>query len=79
MASISVRKLDDEVFLKLKVQADKNGVSMEEEVRQILTRGVSTQVGLGDMALNLFEGMHDFGEEALLIPEREAHEPIEFS
>ena len=36
MASITIRKLDDEVKQKLRTQAEKNGHSMEEEARQIL-------------------------------------------
>lgn len=54
MVNISVRKIDDEIVAKLRVQAAQDGVSMEEEVRQILERGVSSQNQLGNMALQYF-------------------------
>ena len=40
MASITIRKLDDEVKQKLRIQAATNGHSMEEEARQILRSGL---------------------------------------
>lgn len=36
MASITIRKIEDEVLMKLKIRAAANGHSMEEEARQIL-------------------------------------------
>ena len=36
MASLSVRKLDVNVYEQLRVRAAKHGVSMEEEARQII-------------------------------------------
>ena len=40
MASLSVRRLDGEVFRRLKIQAQRDGLSMEETVRRILTDAV---------------------------------------
>lgn len=40
MASITIRKLDDEVKARLRVQAAGNGRSMEEEARVILREAV---------------------------------------
>ena len=40
MASITIRKLDDEVKSRLRVRAASNGRSMEEEVRLILRGAV---------------------------------------
>ncbi len=37
MASITIRKLDDQVKLKLRVRAAEHGHSMEEEAREILS------------------------------------------
>ena len=54
MANISVRKLDDETAALLRVRAAKNGVSMEEEARQILKNAVSAPERIGDLALALF-------------------------
>ena len=72
MASISVRRIDDEVYESLRIRAAKHGVSMEEEVRQILRRAVSAPERLGDLALEYF------GEDGvdLELPPREPHEPM---
>lgn len=40
MATLTIRNLDDEIKSKIREQASKNGVSMEEEVRRILKRAV---------------------------------------
>jgi plasmid stability protein len=40
MASVSIRDLDDEVRERLRVQAARNGRSMEAEIRSILTEAV---------------------------------------
>ncbi len=74
MANLSVRKLDEEVFSKLRMRAETHGVSMEEEVRQILKQAVTNPIRLGDMALQLF------GEKQgieLELPEYTPHEPLE--
>lgn len=72
MASLSVRKIDDEVYELLRIRAARNGVSMEEEVRRILKRAVSAPENLGDLARKYF------GEDGveLELPRREPHEPI---
>lgn len=76
MANLSIRKLDDDVFSRLRILASTHGVSMEEEVRQILKQAVTQQIKLGDMALQLF------GEEQgveLDLPEYTAHNPMDLS
>ncbi|MFT4929323.1 MAG: plasmid stability protein [Phenylobacterium sp.] len=77
MANISVRKLDDEVLQQLRIQAAHHGVSMEEEARQILTRGIIVQEGLGDAAVRLFGDLYA-DDDDLPIPSREIHQPIKF-
>jgi antitoxin FitA len=74
MANLSIRKLDDEVFSKLRMIASQHGVSMEEEVRQILTKTVLQQVKLGDLALQLFG--NEQGIE-LELPKHFAHKPMD--
>jgi plasmid stability protein len=54
MASLSIRKLDDETCEQLRARASRHGVSMEEEVRQILKRAVAPPERLGDLFLNVF-------------------------
>lgn len=42
MATLTIRNLDDKVKQALREQAAKHGVSMEEEVRTVLTKAVSS-------------------------------------
>jgi len=76
MGSISVRKLDDDILKRLKIQAAYHGVSMEEEVRNILTEGVSPSDRVGDAAVRIFEPL--YGDYRLDIPQREVSDPINF-
>jgi len=71
-----VRKIDNDTMRLLRIQAAKHGTSMEEEVRQILKRAVSTPENLGDLAVKLFSPAYN--NEELTLPEREIHEPISF-
>lgn len=73
MANLSVRKLDEDVFSKLRLHTATHGVSMEE-VRQILKQAVANPIKLGDMALQLFGEKH--GVE-LELPEHTPHEPLD--
>ena len=54
MASLSVRKLDDETLARLRLRAAEHGVSMEEEARRILAAAVAAPIRLGDLAVQLF-------------------------
>ena len=76
MPSLSVRKVDEKTMSQLRIQAAKHGVSMEEEVRQIIKRAVSTPENLGDLAVRLFCSAYN-GDE-INLPEREIHDPLSF-
>ncbi|MFT4940315.1 MAG: plasmid stability protein [Paraglaciecola sp.] len=76
MPSLSVRKIDEDTMQRLRMQAAKHGASVEEEVRQILKRAVSTPENLGDLAVKLFSPA--YGNDELILPERETHEPMSF-
>ena len=76
MTSLSVRKLDDDTLRRLRVRAAHHGVSMEEEVRQIIKQAVSTPERLGDMAVRLFAPA--YGGPEFELPERETTDPMEF-
>ena len=76
MASLSVRKLDDDTLKQLRIRAAQHGVSMEEEVRQIIKLAVSTPERLGDLAVRLFAPA--YGGTELDLPERKITEPMEF-
>ncbi len=78
MASLSIRKIDEETLKSLRIQAARHGVSMEEEVRRIIKTSVTAPENLGDMALRLFSPTYDSGSDQLQIPEREVHQPIQF-
>jgi plasmid stability protein len=75
MASLSIRKLDDETYEQLRDRAARHGVSMEEEARQILKRAVASPERLGDLFLKVF-GPARGGDFEL--PAREPHEPPNF-
>ena len=76
MANLSVRKIDESTYEQLRVRAAKHGVSMEEEVRQILKRAVSAPERLGDLALNVFGPDHGVDLE---IPSRPPHDPLDLT
>jgi plasmid stability protein len=76
MASLSVRKIEEEVYERLKRRAARHGVSTEEEVRRILRRAVSTPERLGELAVRLFGSEH--GVELEPSP-RPPHEPLDLA
>ena len=76
MPSLYVRKIDEKTMHRLRIQAAKHGASMEEEVRQILKRAVSTPESLGYLAVRLFNPA--YANDELALPEREPHEPMSF-
>ncbi len=73
MASLSVRKLDENIVTRLRLRAAHKGISMEEEIRRILTQAVSVPVRVGDLALELFG--EDFGVDLEQI-EHAPHKPM---
>lgn len=75
MASLSIRKLDDEIYDQLRARAARHGVSMEEEARQILKRAVAPPERLGDLFLKVFGPARGADLE---ISSREPHEPLDF-
>ncbi len=77
MASLSIRKLDEETMGRLKRQAAAHGVSMEEEARRILRTGVERREGLGDFAVRIFGP--SYTKTAFEPPVREHGDPLEFS
>lgn len=76
MASLSIRKLEDETIQRLRIRAAQHQVSMEEEVRRILRDALAPSVRVGDLALEFFGPEN--GVE-LELPEREIYEPVSFS
>jgi plasmid stability protein len=76
VANLSIRKIDEETLRQLRIQAASHGISMEEEVRQIIKRALESSEKLGDLAVRLFGPA--YGSEALILPEREVSAPLDF-
>lgn len=74
MASLSIRKLDEETYNRLRDRAARHEVSMEEEVRQVLKQAFSPPERLGDLFLKLFGAA---GGADLDLPAREPHQPTD--
>ena len=69
MASLTIRNLDDRVKTKLRLRAAKQGRSMEEEARQLLSRAIelpsTDDVGLGTAIRRRFAPHGEFKLEPL--------------
>lgn len=72
MANLTIRRLDDQTYERLKVQAARDGVSMEEEARRILARAVAPPGRLGDLFVETFGTARGLD---LSLPARQPHEP----
>ena len=80
MASITIRDLEPEVKLRLRVRAARHGVSMEEEVRGILREAVAREAAPpSNVAVAIRELFAPLGGVKLQIPARDPmREPPEF-
>jgi len=73
MASITIRRLEDTVKTKLRIQAAIHGRSMEEEAREILNAGVQAKRRpLPNLAESIRRHVQSFGGVDLALPPREA-------
>ncbi len=80
MASITIRNLDDEVKIRLRVRAASNGRSMEEEARVILREAVSREADPENLASFIRGCFAPFGGVDVELPPREPiREPPDFS
>ena len=75
MAVLSVRRLDGEVIRRLKIRAQRDGLSVEETVRRILADAVADVEPAGAMIRRII------GDDAvdLDLPVREVDDPIDFT
>ncbi len=79
MASLTIRRLDDDVKERLRVRAARAGHSMEEEARIILSKAVRGITGpeLLELAQELFGEEH--GVDLDIPPRRKWRAPPDFS
>lgn len=76
MASLSIRKLDNQVYEALRIRAAQHGVSMEEEARQALSQIIIPTVNIGSIFSRYFG--KDNGV-ALSLEARASHDPMDFA
>lgn len=76
MANISIRNLDDKLYQQLQLRATKHGVSMEEEVRQIIARAISVPANVSLIFEKYFGEKNGINLEG--IEDRPPHEPMSF-
>lgn len=76
MANLSIRKLDDKIYEQLRMRSLKHRVSMEEEVRQIITQAVAVPESIGDIFQKYFGDRN--GMDLDYLEQRKAHSPMDF-
>ena len=73
MSSITIRNLDDKLKASLRLRAARHGLSMEQEVRNILQNTLSAEAspasGL-EFALRIHQRFKGLGGDDLSMPER---------
>lgn len=75
MASLSIRRLEDDVIERLRMRADREAMSVEETVRRILRAAVADEEPVG-AAIRRIVAADAYD---LQLPEREAGRTIDFS
>ena len=76
MAGLSVRKLDRKVYEGLRMRAALHGISMEEEVRRILSQAVLSPNKISDVFIKYFGP--DNGIDLDFPNQKVPHEPMDF-
>ncbi len=71
MASMTIRNLDDKLKARLRVQAAKNGRSMEDEARDILRSALSTAPRASNLVKSIRRRIEAVGGVELPIASRE--------
>ena len=78
MSSITIRNLDDSLKASLRLRAARHGLSMEQEVRNILQTTLSAESRLIpglSFAQRINQRFKGLGGEALAVPERQEARP----
>lgn len=71
MAAITIRNIDDEIKNRLRLQAARHGCSMEQEVREILSRALMSKRDQPAFAQRIQQRFSALKLDALPIPERQ--------
>ncbi len=72
MASITIRNLDDSIKAKLRIQAAQHGLSMEQEVREILQASLNkTANSEGTFLARIRSHFAGLGIDELPVPPRD--------
>ena len=72
MASITIRNLDDNIKAKLRIQAAQHGLSMEQEVREILRESLDkAAIAEGTFLERMRSHFAGLGIDELPIPPRD--------
>lgn len=77
MANLSIRKLDPNIYMGLRLRAAKHGISMEEEARRILSQAITSPENLNSVFQKHF-GI-DNGIDLDLFNQRTPHNPMDFN
>ena len=79
MASLTIRNLDNNLKVQLRMRAARHGCSMEAEVRTILTQVLNMPVTGQNLATAIHQRFAAFGIESLPVsPRRAVRNPPEF-
>ena len=82
MSSITIRNLDDSLKASLRQRAARHGLSMEQEVRNILRDTLAGEVDRPSgvsFAQRIHQRFKGLGVEELPLPERQAARPLQNS
>lgn len=79
MSSITIRNLDDKLKASLRLRAARHGLSMEQEVRNILQNTLAAETspsnGL-EFAMRINQRFKGLGVDELALPERLPPRPV---
>jgi plasmid stability protein len=79
MSSITIRNLDDKLKASLRLRAARHGLSMEQEVRNILQSTLaseSTATSGLDFAIRINQRFKGLGADDLVWPDRQSERPL---
>jgi plasmid stability protein len=79
MSSITIRNLDDKLKASLRLRAARHGLSMEQEVRNILQSALaseSTATNGLDFAMRINQRFKGLGADGLVLPDRKSERAL---